>query len=429
MWPLAGIYSLDSIRLNYGDATTQLKVSPNIGVSTLHTYPGPGNYYACIIRYISSLGNPGVPIPCTYCDSIIIPASNNCFVNAGYTNTVSGNTASFTNTSTCAVCTSISYSWDFGDGSPLSNAVSPTHTYAASGTYAVCLIATGVNPNAVTCSDTICMNITISASIPCTSLASYSYILSALTANFTNTGTCTNCTSTSYAWDFGDGSPISNAISPSHTYSTSGTYTVCLTQTGVDNQLNTCVDDTCMVITVPPAGNPCLATANFSAAVSGLTANFTNSSTCSNCNTTSYTWDFGDGQTSGLTSPSHTYTTGGSYNVCVYVNGNSSNLQTCSDTMCKVVVVNASGVTDYQTGTLHLFPNPASGQVTLDIPGSDKSGELVIQDLTGRIMRRQSLTPGASSLLLDIKFLSMGNYILRVHTSTGYYKALLSVNN
>ena len=70
LWPLAGIYTLDSIRLNYGDNTTQLKVSPNIGANTTHLYPGPGTYYACIIRYISSLGNPGVAIPCTHCDSL-----------------------------------------------------------------------------------------------------------------------------------------------------------------------------------------------------------------------------------------------------------------------------------------------------------------------------------------------------------------------
>ena len=34
------------------------------------------------------------------------------------------------------------YSWDFGDGSPVSNAESPTHTYAASGNYTITLTLT-----------------------------------------------------------------------------------------------------------------------------------------------------------------------------------------------------------------------------------------------------------------------------------------------
>jgi len=53
-------------------------------------------------------------------------------------NTGSSPTIVFTNASTGAV----SYSWDFGDGSPVSIATNPIHTYTVAGTYSVTLTAT-----------------------------------------------------------------------------------------------------------------------------------------------------------------------------------------------------------------------------------------------------------------------------------------------
>lgn len=49
------------------------------------------------------------------------------------------NTVNFTNQS----INGINFSWDFGDGSPISTTVSPSHTYAANGNYDVKLIADG----------------------------------------------------------------------------------------------------------------------------------------------------------------------------------------------------------------------------------------------------------------------------------------------
>ncbi|MGW8315453.1 MAG: PKD domain-containing protein [Bacteroidales bacterium] len=50
------------------------------------------------------------------------------------------NTIDFLNNSAMAT----DYSWDFGDGSELSDDENPTHTYANSGTYTVILTATGI---------------------------------------------------------------------------------------------------------------------------------------------------------------------------------------------------------------------------------------------------------------------------------------------
>ncbi len=56
-------------------------------------------------------------------------------------------------------------------------------------------------------------------------------------------------------------------------------------------------------------------TANFSFTTSGLTANFTDSSTDAGGTIGSHSWNFGDGATSTATNPSHTYASGGSYTV------------------------------------------------------------------------------------------------------------------
>lgn len=58
---------------------------------------------------------------------------------------LSSNNFSFTNESTAADGTTISYSWDFGNSSGTSTSTSPTYTYAAVGTYVVKLDVTASN--------------------------------------------------------------------------------------------------------------------------------------------------------------------------------------------------------------------------------------------------------------------------------------------
>jgi hypothetical protein len=59
----------------------------------------------------------------------------------------------------------------------------------------------------------------------------------------------------SYDWDFGDGTTISTQY-PSHTYTTVGVYTVCLTITALDNAgIDTCVSTYCDSIGFDVNGN------------------------------------------------------------------------------------------------------------------------------------------------------------------------------
>lgn len=125
-----------------------------------------------------------------------------------------------------------------------------------------------------------------------------------------STGTITNRT-----WDFGDGL-TSTATNPSHTYQNVGTYTVKLTVTGTEGS-NTKTRSN--YISVSSSSAPF---ANFygtpTSGTAPLTVQFTDQSTG---NITSRLWDFGDGQTSTATNPSHTYQNAGTYTVKLTVTG------------------------------------------------------------------------------------------------------------
>ena len=116
-----------------------------------------------------------------------------------------------------------------------------------------------------------------------------------------------------YAWDWGDGTTTAASTSKygSHTYTAPGTYNVKLT-TKTNATLRT--STTTKAVTVIAAPNP---DNYFVVSRDLLTATFTPSI----LDGSSYLWDFGDGSSSTLMEPSHTYETPGTYSVTLTVNG------------------------------------------------------------------------------------------------------------
>ena len=90
--------------------------------------------------------------------------------------------------------------------------------------------------------------------------------------------------------------------------------------------------------TTGSSGNP-PPVANFTSSVSGLTVNFTDTSTDSNGSIASRSWNFGDGTTSTAANPSKTYTAAGTYTVALTVTDNGS----ASNTVGRSVTVGSSG--------------------------------------------------------------------------------------
>jgi PKD repeat protein len=114
---------------------------------------------------------------------------------------------------------------------------------------------------------------------------------------------------TSWAWDFGDGG-TSTLQNPSHTYAGAGSYTVSLTATNASGA-GTATKVGYVTVSAPPPP-----TADFSGSpttgMAPLAVSFTDLSSGS---PTGWAWDFGDGGSSTLQNPGHTYAAAGSYTV------------------------------------------------------------------------------------------------------------------
>ncbi len=151
-----------------------------------------------------------------------------------------------------------------------------------------------------------------------------------------------------YILDYGDGQSTNGIIyfpgtvNRTHNYASIGGYTTCFTVTAYDSitdiELFTATD--CNTINVVAPSPSC--SANFTSSSSGAGLfNFSDASTVGNPPTggsTSYGWNFGDGNGASTQSANHTYQSNGFYTVCHWVVlRDTQNNVVCTDTVCKQI--------------------------------------------------------------------------------------------
>ena len=132
-----------------------------------------------------------------------------------------------------------------------------------------------------------------------------------LACSFTDGSTDWDGSVTRWQWTFGDGG-TSALRHPTHSYSSSGTYTVALVVT--DNTLASGSTAKAVTVTEPPPPNQ-PPVAAFTVTCTGLSCGFADGSTDSDGTVTAWHWDFGDGTSSAERNPSHAYTADGTYQV------------------------------------------------------------------------------------------------------------------
>jgi len=292
-----------SYQWNFGDGTTSTQVSPS------HIYTAEGDYSVTLIALNANgcfdtlvkinhikIHKPQITVsgfPLNGC----IPYSVNP-------------TASVTANEPIA-----SYQWIFGDGGT-GVGYNPIHTYTTAGTYTVKVIVLTVSgctdtltiPNAVKVGNKPTPNFSVNPTDICASSP----------VNFTD---LTTGNVDQWLWQFGDGG-ISTSSNPVYQYSDTGWFNVQLIvwSNGCSDSIK--LND--IVHIMPPI-------ASFGinrSCVNRLSIDFIDHS----IGAVTYAWDFGDGATSNIPSPSHTYNSVDAYTVTLTVTN-----RTCSYTTQQVI--------------------------------------------------------------------------------------------
>ncbi len=208
-----------------------------------------------------------------------------------------------------------SYTWYFGDGSTATGPA-PTHIYTVPGTYTVKLVYT----TAGGCTDSTIVNAAITVGRPANPAFDATPRIACAFQPIQFTDLSTGAIDR-WLWQFGDGT-TSGAQNPAHRYGDTGYFTVTLTVFS-----NGCPS----TITIP----------NF-IYIKPPISRFIDSMDCStpfirwfrdqSIGPLSWSWDFGDGNTSTLQNPTHTYAATGTYTVTLTVRND-----TCEHTSQQMV--------------------------------------------------------------------------------------------
>lgn len=304
---------------------------------------------------------------------------------------------------------------DYGDGSvstniPLTSVYTFQHTYPASGSYSMCVIAS----NQVGCMDTVCTNIFIDECAGFQSVFTYNMLQDGYTYF---SATSNGSGNIAYIWDFGDGTTgFGQGID--HMYDSTGVYQVCLT--AVDSS-NGCSTNTCQMITVQ---SPCQTLFNNPAvSISGFTATVSNFAT-GGCG--SYIFESSIPEI-GFASTSQTFqidfTQAGSYQLLIVVYDNCG----CAYTVVYPITISCGG-----SGTPGGNYAMQSGAVTtcnlnFTDPGGASANYSNDQDM---VLTFYPASPGASIKAQFTQFVTETNFdYLYIHNGSSASDPLIATLN
>jgi hypothetical protein len=187
-------------------------------------------------------------------------------------------------------------------------------------------------------------------------------------------------------------------------YQANGNYVVVLTIHD-SNASSACISYFIDTVSITGVVSSLVCQAGFSVYYDSINAsiNVTNGSVGVNLN---YLWDFGDGTTSTLQYPTHSYATAGPFNLCLTIDDGNG----CTDTFCDSigsngVIFRAGGFdlivesstplsvneVNIKSGVL-IFPNPATNEFQLELKSwVSKEVEIKITDVNGKTIQTKTI--------------------------------------
>jgi PKD repeat protein len=283
----------------------------------------------------------------------------------------------YTDQTTGAIPTS--WFWQFPGGTPATSTVqNPTVTYAAAGIYGVTLtVSDGVSQTTV--ADTNYISVVAPAPAPSAITGPNS-----VCANTTNTFSVVNDPNVVYNWSF-----------PATWSGSSTTNSIILTADATGGTVAVTAENVCgnsaassIVVTAMP-GSP---TAAFSFSNNSGLVGFTSTST----DAANWSWDFGDGGSSNIENPSHTYNSNGTFNVTLIVSNGCG-----SDTLQQTVNVNGVGLSDLNNEKIHIYPVPAIDYLMVEVPEEYVNQSCVVLDNSGRVVKEFDINEKETKINLE----------------------------
>jgi PKD repeat protein len=403
---------------------------------------------------------------------ISIADSSGCNLNLDWTESVSGGSITFTNTST-GEPTSASYAWLYGGQS--SSMQHPVFTFDPAVTQ-VCFAINDLTGNS--CDDSICGPVMVIDS--CDINVSWTAVQTAGSIAFTNTST-NEPANPGYYWEYGG--QTSSSENPTFIYS-AGISSACLT---VWDLVGSCSDTVCAVIVLDSTG--CSLDVDFSYWIGTTTISFTDLSTGVPVDA-NYDWWYGS-QNSAMQSPTFNLEAGNVYacltvydslwtcydSVCVSIDSDtaggcnlnvdftmtidsgyvyftntstgepldasydwwydsqSSTLENpsfalndsgawacltvydsiwdCYDSTCFFVEPASASYDDVEVMEVQLFPNPATSELNLTFTNMG-AAEVMIYDASGRLVKQLYTLNVSGKLAIDVSSFEKGIYIINL---------------
>lgn len=213
--------------------------------------------------------------------------------------------------------------------------------------------------------DSIPVTLTLSG-IPC---MNYGFSIAPCNGTVTFIDSTAN-SPTSWLWDFGDGG-TSVLQNPVHQYTALGTYNVKLiacNAIGCDSIIETVTITSIVSASFTFSGTM----------IAGQPVTFTSTSS----GATFYLWNFGDGFTSTMPNPVHTYALPGTYIVTLSISGGS-----CNSLFTDTVVIIPVGIYNPSAeANVSVYPNPVKDEANIDIALlSSKNISIEVFDVAGRL--------------------------------------------